>query len=103
MTIYKITPRMKFPTITIPDPAAVGKWLDEQAPSQDNHRVHFMAGGCWTCYHWNSPTRYFDANGDTPEDLLADIRRQLAENDPLAKLRAEADKHGYVLTKMPTD
>jgi hypothetical protein len=41
--------------------------------------------------------------GQTVADAMDDLRAKLAENNPLAKLRAEADKHGYVLTKMPTD
>ena len=48
--------------------------------------------------HWSPGSDYVSAHADTPEALLAAIRRQLAENDPLAKLRAKADKAGYTLT-----
>jgi hypothetical protein len=40
--------------------------------------------------------------GATVTDALADLRCKVAANDPLAKLRKEADKHGYLLMKMPT-
>lgn len=80
---------MTFPTITIPDPAAVGKWLDEQTlVTHGYHHPSFDDRG-WSVAHWYESTRHFQASGDTPEALLADIRRQLAENDPLAKLRKE--------------
>lgn len=94
---------MNFPTVTIPDPAAVGKWLDEQVPCGDPHRVHFMAGGYWRAFHWTNPTTYVDAEGLTPQALLADIQAKLAANDPLAKLRKEAEAHGYALIKLPED
>jgi len=94
---------MNFPTITIPDPAAVGKWLDEQVPSPDPHRVSLMASCGWVCFHWITTTRWLEAEGNTPEELLADIRAKLAELDPLAKLRKDAESHGYALMKLPTD
>jgi len=77
---------MNFPTITIPDPASVGKWLDEEVPQICPHRPSF--GVEWSVFHWHG-SEHFIATSDTPEALLADIRRQLAENDPLAKLRKE--------------
>ena len=36
---------MNFPLITIPDPAAVGEWLDEEVPAIDPHRVNRLHGG----------------------------------------------------------
>ena len=80
---------MTFPTITIPDPAAVGKWLDEQLPAVDPHRVNYLHSGRLITCHWLTPGACIDGIGDTPEAILADIRRQLADNDPLAKLRKE--------------
>jgi len=77
---------MNFPTITIPDPASVGKWLDEQT-GVDMHKA-VREAGAWSCLHWDG-NRHYSATGETPEALLADIRRQLAENDPLEKLRKE--------------
>jgi hypothetical protein len=41
--------------------------------------------------------------GLTITHALADLRAKLAAHDPLTKLRAEAEKSGYVLMKMPTD
>ena len=40
--------------------------------------------------------------GATVTEAMADLRRKVAEKDPLTKLCIEAGKHGYVLTKMPT-
>jgi hypothetical protein len=40
--------------------------------------------------------------GATVTEALADLRRKVAANDPLAKLRIEAEKAGYLLMKMPT-
>ena len=77
---------MTFPLIQIHDPAAVGKWLDEQL-SDDCHTPAYNSQG-WSCLHWNG-TRHHHGRGDTPEALLADIRRQLADNDPLERLRNE--------------
>ena len=81
---------MTFPLITIPDPAAVGKWLDEQlGTAMGPHHAMFTANG-WSTMHWPKvSSEYVTGQGDTPEALLADIRRQLAENDPLEKLRKE--------------
>lgn len=89
----------KFPTITIPDPAAVGKWLaDQLGDEHGGHWPSFSTRNGWHCLHWFCGSEYVTASGDTPEALLADIRRQLAENDPLAKLRKEAEAAGYELT-----
>ena len=77
---------MTFPTITIPNPASVGKWLDDEL-SDAYHDAAYNALG-WSCLHWDG-ARHHHGRGETPEALLADIRRQLAENDPLAKLRKE--------------
>jgi hypothetical protein len=106
MTIHKITPKqpesMNFPTITIPDPAAVGKWLDEQQPGKGGaHSVSYSDE--WSVCHWYGGSDYIYARAATPEALLAEIRRKLAENDPLAKLRKEAEAAGYALMKFPTD
>lgn len=93
-----------FPTITIPDPAAVGKWLDEQLEIGSSHsNPSFATDRGWHHLHWFSPCEYVVGAGETPEALLADIRRQIAENDPLAKLRKEAEAVGYALMKLPTD
>ena len=91
---------MNFPRITIPDPAAVGKWLDEQVPCVCPHRPRFNDG--WQVIHWHN-SEAMHANGSDHEALLADIRRQLAESEPLAKLRKEAEQHGYALMKLPED
>lgn len=87
---------MNFPTITIPDPAAVGKWLDEELPEGWNHAASFGRTG-WTGSHY-SGVDWIYGWGETPQEMLADICLKLAENDPLAKLRKEAEQHGYELT-----
>jgi hypothetical protein len=93
---------MKFPTITIPDPAAVGKWLDERVPCVCQHKPAPFNGN-WSVTHWDTNIDCFTVTTVIPEDLLTAIQWRLKQRDPLAKLRAEADKHGYVLMKMPTD
>lgn len=92
-----------FPTITIPDPAAVGKWLDEQLPPLP-HDTQTPTYGCngWCVVRYDG-TRHIVPMGKTPEDLLEDMRAMLAVSDPLAKLRKEAEAHGYALMKIPTD
>ena len=93
---------MIFYSITIPDPAAVGKWLDqEQADKSSPHRPTFGAYG-WQVCHWTGQT-HIVPSGATPEELLADLRAKLAEHDPLAKLRKEAEAMGFALMKIPTD
>jgi len=95
---------MKFPTITIPDPAAVGAWLDCEHPQTHswNHLVHYAHGNL-TTMHWTAPGEYVDARGDTPEALLADLRANIAAHDPLEKLRKEAEAAGYSLMKLHED
>ena len=90
---------MNFPTITIPDPAAVGAWLDEQVPQCNGwtHGVHYRHGA-YSTMHWITPGSYVDAQATSPENLLANLRANLAALDPLAKLRKEAEQHGYELT-----
>lgn len=90
---------MNFPTVTIPDPAAVAVWLDHVMPEHNNgsHAPNYSDEG-WYCMHWMGPgVGWINARGDTPEALLADIRRQLAERDPVAKLRKEAEAAGFSL------
>ena len=95
---------MNFPLITIPDPAAVGEWLDTEQPQTHGwtHLVYYSLGKLST-EHWLAPSEYVDAEGETPDELLANLRAKLAEHDPIDKLRKEAESAGYVLTRMPTD
>ena len=94
----------RFPNITIPDPAAVGKWLDEQQPMYDGsrHAVAFRHGKL-EVEHWIPGCEFFRVAAYTPDVLLEDIRARLAEHDPLAKLRKEAEAMGYGLLKLPQD
>lgn len=94
---------MNFPTVTIPDPAAVGKWLDEQVPTQYSHRAVYGVAGWTSLFYPFGRIESEVATGDTPEALLADIQARLAANDPLAKLRKEAEAMGYGLLKLPQD
>ena len=88
-----------FPLITIPDPVAVGKWLDERLPNCHGCSASFGRTG-WTASHWTDGIWTY-GQGGLPEDVLSDIRRQLAENDPLAKLRKDAGALGYALAELP--
>ncbi len=90
-----------FPTITIPDPAAVGKWLDEELPTTWPHAASFGKTG-WTGSHCSGADWTYGM-GKTPEEMLSDIRRQIAEKDPVAKLRKEAEAQGFALMKLPED
>lgn len=84
---------MNFPTVTIPDPAAVGRWLDEQVPSSSNHNVSFIRGRFFTI-HWLIGYPSIDAYGNTPDELLENLRKGIAACDPLAKLRKEWEAMG---------
>jgi hypothetical protein len=90
-------------TITIPHPAEVNAMLDRELGYKSlPHGACYYASG-WACNHWHKPCDYVSGNGKTPEELLADIRAKLAAIDPLAKLRKEAQQHGYALMKLPED
>ena len=86
-----------FPLITIPDPAAVGKWLDEQQPDVSGSPLRPTYGfyGWQACY-WTGEAHIVPM-GETPEGLLANLRAKLAENDPLAKLHEDAAALGFGL------
>ena len=95
---------MNFPLITIPDPAAVGAWLDEQVPQayEWKHHIVFSRGRLSTM-HWTSASTYVDADGKTFDELLANLRHAIESAAPLAKLRKDAESHGFALMKLPTD
>ena len=89
------------PLITIPDPAAVGKWLDEQQPDVSGSPLrptHGISG--WAVVYWTGETHIVPV-GATPDELLANLRGKLAEHDPLAKLRKDAGALGYALAELP--
>ena len=92
---------MTFYHITIPAPEAVEKWLDQQEPASSAHSVSFIRGRYFTI-HWLGGVNMIDASGETPEALLDNLRKAIAENSPLAKLRAEAEAAGYELTPKAT-
>ena len=88
---------MNFPQITIPDPVAVGRWLDEVQPDVSGSPLHPSYGvNGWQVCHWTGVT-HIVPNGATPEELLANLRAKLAEHDPLAKLRKDAEALGFGL------
>ena len=94
---------MTFPTITIPDPAAVKAMLVAEFPDSYLASASYDHRG-WSMFAFlrgrkEDPT----GHGATPEECLADLRAKLAEHDPLAKLRKDAEAHGYALMKLPTD
>ena len=93
---------MNFPTITIPDPAAVGAWIDQEQPDISGPARPTYGINGWQVCHWTGET-HIVPSGATPEDLLANLRDRLKEHDPVAKLRKNAESHGYVLMKLPTD
>jgi hypothetical protein len=41
--------------------------------------------------------------GSTVEDALADLRAKFVANDPVAKIRKQAEELGYGLLKLPQD
>lgn len=80
---------MTFPTITIPDPASVGKWLDEELGTDEGKHAAMFCNYGWTCLHWFSASDYVRGTAPTPGELVAVIRDKVAANDPLEKLRKE--------------
>ena len=94
---------MNFPTITIPDPAAVGAWLDQELGVVAlPHRPQYGPSG-WSCNHWHVSNDFFTATGNTVPELVGDIREQLARYDPLAKLRKEWLAAGCPKLELPTE
>lgn len=90
-------------TITIEDPAQVKELLDLELGSNiGGHHPMFTRDG-WRASHWTGSIEYVDGTGATAAELLADLKAKIAAHDPLAKLRKDAESHGYVLTKLPTD
>jgi hypothetical protein len=90
-------------TITIEDPAQVKELLDRELGSNiGGHHPIFTRDG-WRASHWTGSIEYVDGSGATAAELLADLRDKIANYDPLAKLRKEAEKAGYALMKIPTD
>ena len=84
---------MNFPLITIPDPAAVGAWLDQEQPDKSSPSRPTYGVYGWQVCHWTGETHVVPS-GATPEDLLTSLRAKLAEHDPLAKLRKEWEAMG---------
>ena len=85
-------------TITIEDPAQVKELLDLELGSNiGGHHPMFTRDG-WRASHWTGGIEYVDGTGATAAELLADLQAKIAAHDPLAKLRAEAEKAGYTLT-----
>jgi hypothetical protein len=90
-------------TITIEDPQEVKELLDRELGSNiGGHHPMFTREG-WRASHWTGSIEYVDGSGATAAELLADLRHKISNYDPLAKLRAEAEKAGYALMKLPTD
>ena len=88
---------MNFPLITIPDPAAVGAWLDREQPDISGSPLrptHGISG--WAVVYWTGETHIVPV-GATPDELLANLRGKLAEHDPLARLRKDAEALGFGL------
>jgi hypothetical protein len=89
---------MNFPTITIPDPAAVGAWIDQDQPEASPARPTYGMSG-WATVFWTGTT-HIVPTGETPEEMLANLREKLTEYSPLAKLRKDAEAAGYALAKI---
>lgn len=90
-------------TIIIEDPAQVKELLDlELGINTGGHHPLFTRDG-WRASHWVAGIEYVDGTGSTAAELLADLKAKIAEHDPLAKLRKEAEAHGYALMKLPED
>jgi hypothetical protein len=90
-------------TITIEDPRDVADLLDKTFGTQHGNHLPSFGPTRWTCLHWHKSNDYVSAAGATPQDLIDDIRSKIAAHDPLAKLRKEAEAHGYSLMKLPQD
>jgi len=89
---------VNFPQITIPDPAAVQAMLLAEFPESYLAAASYDHRG-WSMFAFlrgrkEDPT----GHGATPEECLADLKEKMAACDPLAKLRKEAEQHGYELT-----
>ena len=91
---FEAAMNMNFPLITIPDPVAVGNFLNNDFGS-DYHNPSFGLCG-WSCLHWDGVTHHH-AQGATPYELLANLRAKLTEHDPLAKLHKDAAALGFGL------
>lgn len=98
---------MNFPTVTIPDPAAVGKWLDDELPDEHGlpHRPIFICDQ-WLLSHFHKG-KSLSSTGASPEECIADLKRQIVNidegRDELDKVRKQAEKLGYALMKLPED
>jgi hypothetical protein len=89
-------------TVTIPDPAAVAAWLDKEEPSQFSHFCYYGFDGWSTCHWLKTATDYFRAEGATPDELLANIRAEIAKRqEPIERLRREADALNLQLVPKP--
>lgn len=87
-------------TVTIPDPAEVAAFLDREEPAVYPHECHYGTRG-WTVIHWIKGD-YFQATGDGSLQLLANIRAELAKRqDPIERLRREADALNLQLVPKP--
>ena len=86
-------------TITIIDPADLGKWLDQEQPCRGNHSPFYGAEG-WHCVHWIAAGEWITANSPTADGLLQNIREKLAEIDPIARLKRQAEAAGFALTPL---
>ncbi len=85
-------------TITIPHPEDVDAMLAEAFPQSLCRNAVYSKDG-WRMFAILSnsnedPTGY----GATPEECLADLRSKIAAQDPVAKLRKQAEAAGYTLT-----
>ena len=83
-----------FPLITIPDPLAVGKWLDDNALTRHGHRPVYGRAGWSNVFFLADCSDSLVSTAETPELLLSDILRKIGERDPLAKLRKEWEALG---------
>lgn len=94
---------MNLPIITIPDPAAVGAWLDKElGVIALPHRPNYGPSG-WSCNHWHVCNDFLMATGNTIPELVENLRLKIEEYDPLAKLRKDAKSAGFALMPLPTE
>jgi hypothetical protein len=85
---------MKFPEITIPDPAHVWEMLKSELPTTGSvDKPRFGPTG-WHCVYWLTVSECLVAEAASPFGLMQILKEKTAAHDPLAKLRKEWEAMG---------
>jgi hypothetical protein len=89
--------------VTIQDPEFVRAELQKLFPKSFSHHAYYNHAGWNVCVLTAGMNPDPTGNGVTPHEAIADLRAKHAANDPLAKLRNEAEKAGYELKPKQTE